>query len=910
MKRLLLILVIALVPFIPSAAQLLGDGSLAHPWSGTLAGDLTVTGTKYFNGNIYVDNETLTFAPGAKFIAVIGSATINVINTGRIVASGYSATPITFTCDPDKDGITAEPDEWWGNITITSTNTNQFNYCIFEKGRKDHFKFGQLGGGLRLGSSSVTVTNSLFHNCLAIKGGAIAVTGGASPVITACTFTSNSALNQGGAIYAEAGSAPQIINCLFNGNMNTSLTLKGGTIASLASSPQIVNSTIVNSSSPVNDGTSIYLENSPGALVLNSVIWGGATNHIGLSGTSPTVLQYNAIEGASFPGNINLNSTNTAPDGPNFTNPAGADFSITYKSPMRDNGAETWPGLTIPTKDIRNTKRIHIPDRGAYEALYSRWNGSMGTSWSTPKNWDSSILPGTMCVIIPGGLANYPTAVPGPSFTLNAGLEMNIEPGARVTFTSLTNNGTIRILSDATGIASVMTNSYSGASGSLDVKLFLTGSSTADLWHYITPPVTVSKTVFTNIDPENLLSYDESKVVTDLVEGWQWHDGYDGTTSFTNLLAKKGYDVSVLQDTSILFSNLKSMTTSLGQFNLPFSGSGGDTSLYGYSLLGNSLTCGINWDLVSYSHDNTLLRHAYYLRTATGEEASYVNGVGTNGATAHIAPLQGFFVRTRATGTYIIIPDNAREHNAAPRFKSSEQIPLISLTLSSASGHDETVIRFDPDATTGFDDPFDAAKPFSRLKGLTKIYSETGSENFSINTIPWPEKQTAVPLILEVPEEGTLRITGTRLQALDGCRPILFDNLTGSRTDLLKNAEYSFQATAGTISGRFFLEIIPSVKQTVAIAEVNKTGSDEESSLKIWSASERVCILPQGSGWDGINGKVRIFDITGRVILLSDNLRFNEGEIMEFHTPGTGGLLIIEVLTGQKRYLEKIVLAK
>src|SRR5690606_26725507 len=102
----------------------------------------------------------------------------------------------------------------------------------------------------------------------------------------------------------------------------------------------------------------------------------------------------------------------------------------------------------------------------------------------------------------------------------------------------------------------------------------------------------------------------------------------------------------------------------------PFSGSGKDTAMFGYSLIGNSLTCGINWDQVVYSHGTDILRHGYYVRTTSGEEASHVDGVGTNGATAHIAPLQGFFVRTRSVDTYITIPDIAREHNDAPRFKS------------------------------------------------------------------------------------------------------------------------------------------------------------------------------------------------------------------------------------------------
>ncbi len=166
----------------------------------------------------------------------------------------------------------------------------------------------------------------------------------------------------------------------------------------------------------------------------------------------------------------------------------------------------------------------------------------------------------------------------------------------------------------------MLTGSYSGASGNINIDHFLTSGPSGDWWHYIAPPVTVSKTVFTDIDPDMLVRYDETKVVSDVSDGWQWHDGYDGTTGFSNLTAKEGYDVSVASDVVMTYSNLKSLTTSIGRIDLPFSGSGGDTTIHGYSLIGNSLTCGINWDLVSYSHDNDFLRHAYYITTPTGEE--------------------------------------------------------------------------------------------------------------------------------------------------------------------------------------------------------------------------------------------------------------------------------------------------
>ena len=68
MKRTLLLSVFAILPLLSATAQLVGDGSMAHPYSGFLAGDFTMSGTKYFDGNIYVDNETLTIAAGTKLV--------------------------------------------------------------------------------------------------------------------------------------------------------------------------------------------------------------------------------------------------------------------------------------------------------------------------------------------------------------------------------------------------------------------------------------------------------------------------------------------------------------------------------------------------------------------------------------------------------------------------------------------------------------------------------------------------------------------------------------------------------------------------------------------------------------------------------------------------------------------------
>lgn len=906
MKRTYLLIILSCL-FVPAlTAQITGSGTFLDPYTGINAGNFSISGTKYFVNTLGVTSGTLSLKPGARLISKSRYACILISGTGQISAQGTIGRPILITADSDGDQIFGESNEFWGNIQITSSGTSTFDYCTVENGRR--LRFTYTGGAIHIGSGQVIIKNSIIRNSVAKQGGGIWIDTGADVTIANTIIRDNIAYDNGGGIYLDNVSSVDISSTVFYNNSSLSALLKGGAITSKSSSPLIVNSTFAGNYSMAGDGAAIYLEDSPATLIVNSVLWGGSSL-ASFSGTPTTVFDMCAIEGVSYAGCMTLNSSNTATDGPNFTDPSTGDLSIGFMSPLRDAGADSYPGLTIPPLDIIGSGRIAVTDMGAYEMIYSRWHGG-NTNWSDPVNWDGGFVPGSRNIVIPAGTSTYPTATPGPAFMLGTGLRMIMHPGASATFSSLTNNGTINLHADASGYSTLITGSYSGAAGNANVDLFLTSGPSGEWWHYIASPATVSKTVFTDIEPEMLVRYDETKVLTDVSEGWQWHDGYAGTTPFSNLNAKEGYDVSVATDVKMTYRNLKSLTTSMGRIDLPFSGSGGDTSVFGYSLLGNSLTCGINWDLVTYSHEHKLLRHAYYLRTTSGEEASYVNGVGTNGATAHIAPLQGFFVRTRATGTYITIPDNAREHTAAPRFKSAGQIPLIRLSLSSASQQDETVVRFDPEATFGFDGLIDASKPFSHLKGHIKIYSEMSGENYSINAIPWPSGKTSIPLTVVLHEAGPCKISVSQLQAVGGYTTILTDRLNGSRTVLSGNTGYSFTATPGTITGRFSLDIIPSEKKTIAASDEKKTEVTQETSLKIYSATGRVCILPQGSGWEGISGKVKIFDITGRVVFMSDDERLYSGEIKEFQVPGTGGLLIVEVTTGQKRYLEKIVLAR
>jgi len=898
MRRRIFFTIAALLTSLSVNAQLTGNGSITSPYSGTLAGNLTITGTKYFNGNIIVDNETMMFSPGAKFISTSTSACIRVTGTGKLYAVGSSTSPILFSVDIDKDLNNGETGEKWGDIYITSAGVSTLTYCTIENGTRTDPRLGSSGGGIYISTSSVALTYCTIRNCMAIKGGGIYIASGHSPTITSTLLVNNTATENGGGAYISSSASPVFANVIFKNNTSTSATLNGGALASYSGSPVIVNSTFVYNTSSSNNGNDVYLENSTSAKIVNTIIWGGS-NHIALSGTPSSVFSACAIEGAAYAGCLELSSLNADPAGPNFTDPVSGNFSIVFDSPLRDAGVNTFSGVTMPATDFIGTKRVGNFDVGAYEMLYSRWVGSATTDWARPVNWDKSYGPGTTRnIIIPAGVTNFPTLTPGPSFSLSAGLKMIVEAGAKVTFSSLTNNGTVILEANETSFASVITSAFSGAGGSLKVKQYVTGGEISpDLfrWHYIAPPVTVDKSVVTAISDYNLMMYDESKITTNVSQGWQWHDGYDGTTAFSDVVAKKGYLIYFPKDTILIYDNLKSMTTDIGQIDLPFSGSGLDTSLYGYSCIGNSLTCAINWDLVTLS-DPVNLRNAIYIQKGD-VVASYVNGVGTNGGTAHISPLQGFTVKTRAVGTYITIPATAKEHDFTTLLKSEASIPLMRLSLSSEKGKDETVLRLDHNATLKFDGNFDADKITSPK--ILQIFTSLSGENYSINSIPWPDTYTEIPLVVMIPLSGSYKISQTEMQQLGSEKIWLTDHTTNSVIDLTTVSDYTFISDAGKFLSRFTL--------TVSDSYPGKSQPVADKTFKLLQSEGSVILLPEGEKWNGERCTVKIYDISGRVLMTQNEEYLFDGERKDYYINKPNGLLIVEVTTDGNKYFQKIV---
>ncbi|MCU0373557.1 MAG: right-handed parallel beta-helix repeat-containing protein, partial [Ignavibacteria bacterium] len=389
MKK-ILILFFLIFCSITLKAQLNGNGSYGLPYNGTFEGDLQWTyanfssGKIYLNGDVTIDDELLSVEAGTSIIFLAEGADLIITGTGSINASGADGNNIFFTADDDNDGNYGEAGERWGRIVfLNSTGTSVLNYCDISFGSNIGSGFAGYGGGIYISTNYLTLSNSVIHNNTATFGGGIYVNDYSGQTINNCRIYSNSATASGGGLYLSYNSFSTVTNCIISNNVctNTGDIWGGGGLGIYTSNgnTRLINCTIANNNhqTPYSKrGNDILIKSSnPSFRFVNSIVWGSNDYSVFIESTpistnfinSAIRRVYNAsgeIQISSYTNCFNLNSSNTASNGPNFNAIDGSDWSINFISPCRDAG--TTPSPTVPNDFIGNS-RIGPYDIGAYE---------------------------------------------------------------------------------------------------------------------------------------------------------------------------------------------------------------------------------------------------------------------------------------------------------------------------------------------------------------------------------------------------------------------------------------------------------------------------------------------------------------------------------------------------------------
>ena len=828
MKKILIVFLFIAIPLL-AKAQLTGSGTYADPWSGTLSGDATWSGTKYINGDIIVDNEKLTISAGAKIIFLSEGSDIIITSTGQLDIDGTAGNKIQFTADDDNDGNYGETGERWGHISFQSmgaAGNSLIDYCIIEFGYKDNgvASVESFGGGLYAGFNNLVVSNCEIRNNFARFGGGIFIKDLTSPFFSNNNIHNNISSQGGGGIYAHNNSGSLLVNNIISYNSCTGAGGGGGLFIGSNSSIQVYNSTITKNSTlyPSTGNNIMLLENTsvPKPGFSNSIVWGSdnSISYVRQSTSSSDFINC-AIQGSmasNYTNCINLNSVNNNATGPNFAAIDGTNWSILPISPCVDIGVDHSADPNVPLTDFQGNSRIGQTDIGAYESQFFKWQGddaSNPTVWNVSANWNSNLVPsGTESIYIPTALTNYPVSSSSQNYTIGSGKSLIIAPGARATFGTLTNSGTLKLESDATNISSLIVNSFSGNDAVVEIYLTGGGTKTTYRWHYIsTPTASLPVSTFSPGTTLDVAQWVENRPTLSLREGWVAYDGYIystggmGGATFSALTPGKGYN---------FWDNLNNKFTFSGQLNtgnvavsLGFSG---NATLHGFNLLGNPFSSGLNWDDiingVYFPYPANTSKSLYFTRNNV--QCTYAGGVGIPGdVTGIIPPMQGFFTKTYAAGNTITLPAAARtQGNIHPRYKSATIIPLVRLQLDSDTIGDETVIRFSDAANADYDYDYDALKMFLDAE-INSIYSSLNGKDYAINGQPFPVTSVEIPVIFNFTKDTVHTLSVTQLQGLDHYSVVLIDNLTSTQTDLKTTSDLTFSETAGTKTGRFILKV-------------------------------------------------------------------------------------------------------
>jgi len=935
MKKIYILLIVLLIPSYLFGED--GDGSSGNPYRGTITAPVTWNSGDYTDGKVYVGTSgtnDLTIGTGGHLtinnsVTVIftqPSSNLIITLTGRLTVNGNSTNMVTFT--------KATVNSYWGHISFESMGSagaSLINYSIIELGDvSGNSGIAGVGGAIHVDFSDLTISNSIIRNNEAAWGGGIFVNDSVSPTISNCLIKNNASDRAGGGIYFWNGVGSVVENCIFDGNRcnetSSSSYSGGGICGQTGTSIKVVNCTFVNNTSYQTYGQSIELHSSSSARVINSIVWGSG-NEIYLLNTNTVSIVNCAVEGtgaSSYVNSIDLNSSNSASDGPNFAATDGSDWSIEFISPCRDIGTDTYTGISIPTTDYDGNNRIGTTDIGTYEVQYSRWktDASAITDWTNTGNWEESLPPNdvdaTGDVVIPA-LSNDTYAPDISSVTIASGKSMILEPGAKATFATLTNSGTLKLEADADSVASLIVTTFSG--NDANIELYLTGGGGPDYkWHYVSSPFnSLDTTAFTAVTL-NLANFDESSCITSTSQGWVAADGWiystesDGATEFGSLSSGKGYN---------FYDNVNNEITITGQLktsNVPVALSFSDhgSSISGFNLLGNPFSSGLDWDKIVdstyFDYPGSTSTGLYFTRDNV--QCSYIGGVGSpSDVSGIIPPMQGFFVKTYSTGKTITLPAAARVHNSIhDRYKGKTIIPLVRLSIlqtvtstgfgplstTKDSISDETVVRFAEQAKPGLDYDFDAVKMFLSDNKLS-IYSYTGETKYAINGLPFPEESINIPLAINSPKADTLKITATQIQGLEDYGLILKDLDQDFNINNLKYNEYIFFADSGTVTDRFILTVY---KRTTGLPDIFEP--EQEKAFNIYSSREILYIKPVKNEWNGKRSNLRIYDITGKMVKQQNNIEWQKGVTKEISLSVAQGIYLVEICSATDRFVGRV----
>jgi len=421
--------------------------------------------------------------------------------------------------------------------------------------------------------------------------------------------------------------------------------------------------------------------------------------------------------------------------------------------------------------------------------------------WSETARWNTGAVPGTAASVIIDGTATVNSNIEVAGLTINDSKSLSVNAGQQLTVTgTLTNNGTINLLSGPSGTATLTAGTVVD-NGTANVSQYL---SAARNW-YVASPVTAAAA------PSGYTYYQRDEAQA----SWDTQPFTSGKT----FIRGKGY--IALPDatgSTLTFSGKLNMADTI--VALTYSGA----SSKGFNLIGNPYPSHLTWTktFVDDATNAALIEPSIYLRTNTGgSEATNSNqlwstptynassGAVVNSGTNIIPPMQAFWVRAKAAGNLTL--DNAkltRSHESSNPFKARavDSSKNLRLVLSDSQSNDEILLYFNENASNDFD-RFDSPKMMNGTNStIPDLYTMAGAEQLVINGMSTIPAEIPLNFNANASKVSQFSLSATEIRNFDSeTQIILKDKLQNVEYALTSGSQYNFTSDVAENNNRFSL---------------------------------------------------------------------------------------------------------
>jgi hypothetical protein len=296
-------------------------------------------------------------------------------------------------------------------------------------------------------------------------------------------------------------------------------------------------------------------------------------------------------------------------------------------------------------------------------------------------------------------------------------------------------------------------------------------------------------------------------------------------------------------------------------------------------------------------YDNTTGNYFQYVGTADPPELAFIQ-VG-----------QGFFINTRpyepTHPTYIVTFENSQKAHSNIPFRDFIPNRLhLSVNGGTNGFRDQLTIRFDPEATSYYDEEIEALKWRSISDGGTMIYSIADDDStLAVNVLPddnLGNVMISVPVHFECGEDAEYTFTFEGLESFNGDIEIWLEDL---QTEIWYSIspghnEYLFTGSPSDLKHRFNIHFFgpTSIYQ-------EQTNIEKEQ-LKIYSYGNVAYVLNNSN--ETIKN-VAIHNLMGQTIY---NGKLPQQTMNKIFVSGQTGYYMVTVKTNKNIYTEKVFIMK